>query len=93
MPLHFINVLLFASFYLPVMWIWPWALYLFLFFIALTFFVSHFFRDPERSVPPDPDLIVSGADAADRSFSFGFRRARQPVAGRVRGEEHDLPDG
>ena len=62
MPLHVINVLIFASFYLPVTWIWPWALYLFLFFIGLTFFVSYFFRDPERTVPADPDLIVSAAD-------------------------------
>jgi phosphatidylserine decarboxylase len=62
LPLHFINVLLFASFYLPFTWIWPWALYLFLFFIGLTFFVSYFFRDPERMVPADPDLIVSAAD-------------------------------
>jgi phosphatidylserine decarboxylase len=61
-PLHFLNVVLFASLWLPYAWIWPWALILFILFLALTFFVSFFFRDPLRVVPADPDLIVSAAD-------------------------------
>jgi phosphatidylserine decarboxylase len=62
LPLHFINVLLFASFYLPFNWLWPWVFVLFLLSVAFTFFVNYFFRDPERGVPSDPDLIVSAAD-------------------------------
>jgi phosphatidylserine decarboxylase len=30
--------------------------------LALIFFVTYFFRDPERQVPTDPDIIVSAAD-------------------------------
>jgi phosphatidylserine decarboxylase len=62
MPLHFINVLIFASFWIPVWGLWPWDLVLFGLTMMLTFFVSYFFRDPERTVPADPDLIVSAAD-------------------------------
>ncbi len=60
-PLHLINVLLFATWYLYP-WTWPEVLGLLSLFILLTFFVSYFFRDPERAVPPDPNLIVSAAD-------------------------------
>ena len=30
--------------------------------IPLTLFITYFFRDPERAVPTDPNLIVSAAD-------------------------------
>jgi phosphatidylserine decarboxylase len=30
--------------------------------LGLTLFVLYFFRDPERAVPADPDIIVSAAD-------------------------------
>jgi len=60
-PLHLINVLLFVTW-----WCWPWnwpvLLGLFIFFLALTFFIAYFFRDPERVVPPDEKIIVSAAD-------------------------------
>jgi phosphatidylserine decarboxylase len=62
LPLHFINLLLFISLWLPYHWVWPWMLILFLLGLALAFFVNYFFRDPERAVPADPDLIVSAAD-------------------------------
>jgi phosphatidylserine decarboxylase len=61
-PLHFLNILLFISLWLPYDWLWPWALILFLFFLALTLFISFFFRDPARVVPADPLIIVSAAD-------------------------------
>ncbi len=31
-------------------------------FVALTLFVTCFFRDPERRIPEDPDVVVSPAD-------------------------------
>lgn len=37
---------------------WPLALA----FLALTWFVGHFFRDPERVVPSEADVAVSPAD-------------------------------
>jgi len=30
--------------------------------LVLTVFVMYFFRDPERRIPPDPDVVVSPAD-------------------------------
>jgi len=60
-PLHFINALLFVSFWLfPASWVVTMPL--FAFFVALTLFIAYFFRDPARVVPADPDLIVSAAD-------------------------------
>ena len=38
-------------------------------FVALTLFVAYFFRDPERTIPPDPDVVVSPADG--RVMSVG----------------------
>jgi phosphatidylserine decarboxylase len=32
------------------------------FLLALTGFVAYFFRDPERSIPPEPGLLLSPAD-------------------------------
>jgi phosphatidylserine decarboxylase len=61
-PLHFINVLLFASLWLPYHWVWPWMLIFFLLGLGLAFFVNYFFRDPLRVVPADPSLIISAAD-------------------------------
>jgi len=62
LPLHLINVLLFVTW-----WCWPWAypgliLGLLGLFVGLTFFVSYFFRDPERALPSDERFIVSAAD-------------------------------
>lgn len=37
---------------------WPMALL----FLVLTWFSGHFFRDPERVVPSEPDVAVSPAD-------------------------------
>ena len=61
-PLHLINVSIFVT-----RWFWPMAhpvllLVLFIFFVGLAFFVSYFFRDPERVVPADENIIVSAAD-------------------------------
>jgi phosphatidylserine decarboxylase len=61
LPLHLINGLLFLTW-----WLWPmtmfWSLPLWVLFIGITFFVSYFFRDPERAVPADEKIIVSAAD-------------------------------
>ncbi len=38
-------------------------------FVALTLFVAYFSRDPERTIPPDPDVVVSPADG--RVMSVG----------------------
>ena len=40
-------------------WRWPWVGGV---LIALGLFCAFFFRDPERSVPQDPGLVVSPAD-------------------------------
>jgi phosphatidylserine decarboxylase len=60
-PLHFINVLLFAGVWFCG-WLLPWSLVLLGLLIALTLFISYFFRDPDRAVPADPSIIVSAAD-------------------------------
>jgi len=60
-PLHLTNVLLFLIFYFwPLTW--PWTASLFFVSVALTTFVAYFFRDPERTVPADENIIVSAAD-------------------------------
>jgi phosphatidylserine decarboxylase len=60
-PLYFVEVLLFVA-----MIHWPasrWAtIPLLVLAVALTFFVSYFFRDPERELPADLAIIVSAAD-------------------------------
>src|SRR5258707_15181637 len=60
-PLHLINTLLFVT---PWLWprVWPETLGLFPLFLALTLFIAYFFRDPERIVPADENIIVSAAD-------------------------------
>ena len=40
------------------------SLWLSLLFVLLFVFAVAFFRDPERTVPPDPNLIVAAADGA-----------------------------
>ena len=60
-PLHIVNVVLFAIFYCFPWTLW-WSIPLWVLFMALTFFVSFFFRDPERLVPSDKNIIVSAAD-------------------------------
>jgi len=60
-PLHVINTLLFIAWWLwPAFW--PLTVFLFLLGLGLTFFVSYFFRDPDRNVPVDEKIIVSAAD-------------------------------
>jgi phosphatidylserine decarboxylase len=60
-PLYFAEVLLLA-----LVAHWPggrWAtLPLLVLAVGLTLFIIYFFRDPERAVPGDADIIVSAAD-------------------------------
>jgi phosphatidylserine decarboxylase len=60
-PLHLTNALLFVTWWLWP-WTWPEVLGLFTIFVVLAFCISSFFRDPERVVPADPNIIVSAAD-------------------------------
>jgi len=60
-PLHLINALIFCVFYFWPM-TWPWTMPLFFLSVILTTFVAYFFRDPERVVPADENIIVSAAD-------------------------------
>ena len=46
--------------------------------LVLTLFVVYFFRDPERRIPPDPDIVVSPADGTVMSVT--------EVAGEAAGE-------
>ena len=55
-----ISLLGLANLFLP--WMMPVALPLMFLFLALFFFVIYFFRDPERVVPTDENIIVSAAD-------------------------------
>jgi phosphatidylserine decarboxylase len=41
---------------------WFVSVWLSLVFLLLIFFTLAFFRDPDRSVPPDPNVIVAAAD-------------------------------
>ena len=60
-PLHLANILLFCIWYFwPLTW--PWTVPLFFLSVILTSFVTYFFRDPERIIPADENLIVSAAD-------------------------------
>lgn len=60
-PLHLVNALLFFTFYFfPPTWVWTAPL--FVVFVILTFFVVYFFRDPERTIPAEENIIVSAAD-------------------------------
>jgi phosphatidylserine decarboxylase len=60
-PLHALNTALFLAWWLfPATW--PVTVPLFLVFCGLAIFIGFFFRDPERAVPADPAIIVSGAD-------------------------------
>jgi len=60
-PLFFLEVLLFVA-----VIHWPASRWLtgplLVLFVALTLFIAYFFRDPERTLPAEPDLIVSAAD-------------------------------
>ncbi|SRR5260221_7557612 len=60
-PLGIICVLCFIGLSL---WPWTWPVTGPLFFLTflLSIFVTYFFRDPERAVPPDEKIIVSAAD-------------------------------
>jgi phosphatidylserine decarboxylase len=60
-PLGLVCVLLLVSFFVcpgVVLFTAP----VFAVFVLLTLFVVYFFRDPERAVPADEEIIVSGAD-------------------------------
>jgi phosphatidylserine decarboxylase len=60
-PLHLTNILVFCIWYFwPITW--PWTIPLLFLSIVLTSFVAYFFRDPERAIPADENLIVSAAD-------------------------------
>jgi phosphatidylserine decarboxylase len=48
--------------------------------LALTYLVLHFFRDPERVVPTDPEVAVSPADGRILAVSEG----REPLSGEKR---------
>jgi phosphatidylserine decarboxylase len=48
--------------FLTVLLIWNGFLWLSAVFFILSAFVAYFFRNPERSIPDDPDVIVSPAD-------------------------------
>jgi phosphatidylserine decarboxylase len=41
---------------------WPVAVWFGAIFLVLLLFVCYFFRDPQRTIPTDPDVIVSPAD-------------------------------
>lgn len=55
---HSIFICSFSSLIFALIGCWPMAVLL----LLLTLFACHFFRDPERVVPADPDLGVSPAD-------------------------------
>ena len=55
---------------------WPLALL----FLVLTWFSGHFFRDPERVVPTEPDAAVSPADGK----VIRVEPKADPITGEVR---------
>jgi len=65
-----VLIILFALCWFLMSWLWV----LFFFLIGYTFF---FFRDPERAVPAEPDVVVAAAD--------GVVVEIRDEAGRVRG--------
>lgn len=48
--------------FLTALFIWNEVLWLSVVFFILSAFVAYFFRNPKRSIPDDPDVIVSPAD-------------------------------
>jgi phosphatidylserine decarboxylase len=48
--------------------VWFVSTWLALVFLALFIFTIAFFRDPDRPVPPDPNLIVAPADGTVRDI-------------------------
>lgn len=48
--------------FLTALFIWNEVLWLSAVFFILSAFVAYFFRNPQRSIPDDPDVIVSPAD-------------------------------
>lgn len=48
--------------FLTALFIWNEVLWLSAVFFILSAFVAYFFRNPKRSIPDDPDVIVSPAD-------------------------------
>ena len=53
---------------------------------VLTLFVVYFFRDPERSVPPDPDIVASPADGTIMSVAEVAGEAVGEAFGEASGE-------
>jgi phosphatidylserine decarboxylase len=61
LPLTTLCILSLSALYI---WSWSWPLTapLAVLALGLAAFVLYFFRDPERAVPADPNIIVSAAD-------------------------------
>jgi phosphatidylserine decarboxylase len=88
-------VLTAASFWLS--WLIPGLILL-----ALTIFVAFFFRNPQRTIPPDPSIIVSPADGKVVKIErvggvtkmsiflslFNVHVNRSPIAGRVQAVDY-----
>ncbi len=57
---------IFCALNLLAFWVWPWTSLvtapLFILSFVLELYVVYFFRDPERTVPADENIIVSAAD-------------------------------
>ena len=61
--------------------------------VMLTLFVVYFFRDPERRIPADPDVVVSPADGTVMSVrEVAGEAAGDGVHGGDGDPRHDLPE-
>jgi len=71
-----IGLFAFATLVFAAMGWWLFALIL----LVVTFFVVHFFRDPERVAPEDLDAVISPADGRVVKVDF----APDPISGQIR---------